>query len=241
VLTDRDRVAAARRARASGARAIVLDDGFQHLRLARDLDVVLLSADDPFPGRVLPRGPYRETEEALARADVVLVTRRAAPEEAAVDVARRASAVAPRAVTAGLSLEPDSLASLDSWLGCTPARNTRYGETLSVSSGGDSVLAVCGVGRPEAFRSSTVALVGGEVELMAFPDHHPFGPADVERIRRRAGGRPVVLTEKDAVKLGRHASEIRPALVLLEQPRWSWGEAELDAVLGSLVEEHVGR
>ncbi|MEQ1857149.1 MAG: tetraacyldisaccharide 4'-kinase, partial [Longimicrobiales bacterium] len=76
VSSGRDRVATAARARAEGAEVAVLDDGFQHHALARDLDIVLLSADDPPPGQVLPRGPYREPMEALGRADLVVVTRR---------------------------------------------------------------------------------------------------------------------------------------------------------------------
>ena len=78
VEADSDRILAAVRARDAGAAVAVLDDGFQHRRLARDLDLVILAAEDRFPGRLLPTGPYREPAASLARADVILVTRRTA-------------------------------------------------------------------------------------------------------------------------------------------------------------------
>ena len=83
VLADPDRVAGARRAVRDGASTVVVDDGFQHRRLARDLDIVLLSVEDPFPGGVLPVGPYREPAESLARAHAIVLTRRGASIEAA--------------------------------------------------------------------------------------------------------------------------------------------------------------
>src|SRR5919202_1133451 len=77
VVCDRDRVAAARWARAElGAEVFVLDDGFQHLRIARDLDIVTLDATAPWGGgRLLPRGRLREPPAALARAGCVVITR----------------------------------------------------------------------------------------------------------------------------------------------------------------------
>ena len=83
VVASPDRAGAAREAARRGADVAVLDDGFQHRRLARDADVVLLAAEERFPGRMLPAGPYREPSRALRRADLIVVTRKAAPESAA--------------------------------------------------------------------------------------------------------------------------------------------------------------
>src|SRR5215216_482156 len=85
VVCDRDRVSAARWARAElGARVFVLDDGFQHLRIARDLDVVTLDATDPWGGgHLLPRGRLREPASALARAGCVVITRSELSEDLA--------------------------------------------------------------------------------------------------------------------------------------------------------------
>ena len=239
VLVGRDRLAAAATARDAGAQAIVLDDGFQHLRIARDLNVVLLSAEDAFPGRVLPRGPYREAPDALRRADVLAVTCRRASDAEAQAVAERAARYAPGAVTAGARLAPGGLCRLAEW---TQARAAAPGPgSRVVPTAAGPVLAVCAIGRPDAFAEAVRPLVGGPVELLAFADHHPYGRRDVARIGRRAAGRPVVLTEKDAVKLAPHASALGEVWVLSEELRWSWGEAELRGRLDALAAETVGR
>jgi tetraacyldisaccharide 4'-kinase len=221
VLVDRDRVRSARRAREAGCQAAVIDDGFHHEALARDLDLVLISADDPFPAPVLPRGPYREPASALGRAGAVVVTRRAAPVERAQDIAAAIEREWPRSVVGVVSLEPGALTRLDE---TTPAR----------SRAGD-VLAVCGVARPDAFAAAVREVVRGDVELMAFADHHVYDGADAERIRRRARGRPVVTTEKDAVKLERWRAALGETLVLQDRLRWERGESALRELLDDAV------
>ena len=233
VVVGRDRVGGAAAARAAGARAAVLDDAFQHLRIARDLDIALLSADDAFPGHVLPRGPYRERPGALARAGVVIVTRRGATDAEARGVADRAGRYAPRALSAGASLAPRGVFRLGAW-----ATGGGTGHTGDTPSG--PVLAACAVGRPDAFGEAVRDVAGGPVELLTFRDHHPYGAQDVARIRRSAGGRPVIVTEKDAVKLAPHAAELGETWVLTEELRWSWGEAALRERLAALAEESVG-
>lgn len=215
VLVDRDRTRATERAKEEGARAVVLDDAFQHRRPARDLDVVLLSADDPFPGPLLPRGPYREPARALARADAVVVTRRDATPEAARGVAERAAEHAPGRVVAGAAL--------------TPAGWLRLGDPRSATlqPGPVEVLAVCGVARADAFRRAATRSGVAAAELVAFADHHAYGPADVVRLNERAAGRPIGMTEKDAVKLERWKEELGEAWVLMEELRWDWGETQL--------------
>jgi tetraacyldisaccharide 4'-kinase len=214
VLAGRDRVASARQARAAGARVAILDDGYQHHALARDLDVVLLSADDPYPGSVLPRGPYRESRAALGRADVVLVTRRAAGLERARDLARDVDRELPGRVVASVHLAGGAFRTLAGASAAPPA--------------GD-VLAVCGVARPDAFHRAVAARVAGAVELHCFPDHHVYTAADVARLVARARGRPLVVTEKDAVKLRSLASVLGQVLVLADRLDWDWGEEALRA------------
>jgi len=233
VLVDRERVGAAARARAEGARAVVLDDGFQHFGLARDLDIVLLSGDDRFPGAVLPGGPYRERPEALARADVVVVTWRGADETRARAVSEAAARYAPDALMAGLHLRPASLRSLDDWSAPEDGEEPSDGRRAPVGA----ALAVCGVARPETFRTAVEARVGGPVELVAFADHHAFGPGDAARIAARAGDRPVVVTEKDAVKLLEHRARLPAVYVLVERVGWAWGERALSARLGATAAE----
>jgi tetraacyldisaccharide 4'-kinase len=220
VFVDRDRVEAARRARAEGADVAVLDDGFQHRRLNRDLDVVLLAAEDRFPGYLLPRGPYREVPEALERADAVLVTRRTAAVDEARRVAGSVEAYVPAGATGCVHLS-DGV-----WrdLGGRPPDKTP-----------DDVLAVAAVARPDGFKASAQALLPGSVELVTFPDHHAYTRREVQRLRKRAGRRPIVMTEKDAVKLVAYRDVLGEAYVLEQRVTWDWGEREVVELLAGIV------
>ena len=186
VHADPDRHAAAEEAAREGADCVVLDDGFQHRRLARDLDVVLLAAEHRFPGPLLPRGRYREPATSLRRGHVVVLTRKTAGASEVDALAACVARVAPGLPVARARLAPRA------WRGLR-------GEAASAPRG--DVLAVSAVAGPETFHRLVADAAGGTVEPMPFPDHHAYGPSDVEAIRRRAAGRPVAVTEKDAVKL----------------------------------------
>jgi tetraacyldisaccharide 4'-kinase len=223
VIVDRDRAASAERARMMGASAVLLDDGFQHTEIRRDLDVVVMSADDPFPGHVLPRGPYRERPSAVERADAVLITRRAAKAESAFALARTVERTWPGRMAGVLALVAGDLVRWDDELAETPT--------------GD-VVAACAIARPEVFADKVRDVTGRAVELVAFPDHHPFDRRDAVRLRRAAGSRTVIVTEKDAVKLSSWIDELGDTLILRDWLRWDRGEDELrhrllDAVLGT--------
>ena len=213
VEADADRVIAAEHARDAGATVVVLDDGFQHRRLARDLDLVLLAAEDAFPGRLLPTGPYREAASSLARADVILVTRRTASSERALAVLRRAREFAPSCVGGVVRLAPAG------WLDLG-------GEQVAAPSG--DVLVVAAVARPDDFRENVAVLLGANVELLAFRDHHEYCDGDIRRITKTADGRAVVVTEKDAVKLTPWASDLSGAYVLTQRIVWELGRDEVE-------------
>ena len=216
VVAHPDRVAAVRDARARGATAAVLDDGFQHRRLARQVDLVLLAAEDPFPGRLLPRGPYREPVGSLRRAHGVIVTRRTASVEASQRLAEEVSRRFPQLVVGRLALLPGGWRTLSGEAAPEPA-----GPTLTV----------VGVARPEAVANQVRAATGAETELVALADHQAYGPRDVERMRSLAAGRTVVVTEKDAVKLQEYRSMLDPVRVLTQELRWEAGEeAVIDLV-----------
>jgi len=220
VEADPDRVAAARRARAQGAEVAVLDDGFQHRRMARDVDVVLLAAEDPFPGRLLPRGPYREPADAVDRADVVIVTRRTASPDLASALATTVSRRNPATTVAVLGLLPGP------WL-------TLGGSPTDAPEG--PILLVAGIARPEAFRSQVANATATDPQLVAFPDHHVFTAADARVLRREAGDRTLVVTEKDAVKLERHAPELGDVRVLGVRLDWEGGENEVRNLVAALA------
>lgn len=230
VVADPDRVAAARKARDRGADVAVLDDGFQHRRLYRGLDLVLLSLHDPFPGRLLPAGPYREGPQALARADAVVLTRVAGAE----DGLWTGDAEAYRAVVKRHA--PEALVAVAA---LAPAGWTDLAGAPAPAPEGP-VLAVAGVGRPRAFAAAVATALGPDVELLAFRDHHAYRGADIRRIVRRAGGRTVVTTEKDAVKLSAFVGALGGARVLRLAVRFDEGEGPLRALLEGVVPEEGG-
>ncbi len=171
-----------------GVELIVLDDGFQHLQLVRDADLVLLDADRPFGnGRMLPRGPLRERPAALSRADVVMVRTQDGllPEKLR---RRLAHLTAAKFLTARVRIS-----------GVTDGAGNAVQQKA-----GERVLAVCGIARPERFRA-TLAELGVEVaELIARPDHATYRLADAKRYAKKAevlGATAVLTTAKDAVKL----------------------------------------
>lgn len=196
VVCDRDRVAAARWARAElGAEVFVLDDGFQHLRIARDLDIVTLDATAPWGGgAMLPRGRLREPASGLARADCVVITRSelaADLEDLRREVVRvgggRAAVFTSRVRTKGLT--------------CLTGE---AGAEADVEPGSVSVGAFCAVGNPGAFFEHLRRDGFGVCYTRAFPDHHVYTRADVEAVARVAAGRgarALLTTAKDAVKL----------------------------------------
>ena len=167
----------------------LLDDGFQHLRLARDRDVVLIAADDPFGGGALPPGGLlREPAEALADAtDIVVLGDRA------VEIPPELAGLAPNAriTTARRRL-----------LGpFTPSGETRP----ALAFGSMRLLAVSGIARPERFRTALRRAGLPVFATLSFPDHHRYSPDDVADISRvldeeRCDG--VLTTGKDGVKLG---------------------------------------
>jgi tetraacyldisaccharide 4'-kinase len=191
VVRDADRVRGARTAHAIGADCVVLDDAFQHRRIARTADWVLVSAERV--GRtthVLPAGPLREPPAALARADLAIVTRKIAPLERAVAVAERIES-ATDTPSAIVHLTPHAL--VDAHDGTTRALESLRGAR---------VVAVAAVGEPDAFFTQVRELGARDVRAVAFRDHHAFTSADVARLLHVAtSAEAVVCTLKDAVKL----------------------------------------
>jgi tetraacyldisaccharide 4'-kinase len=214
------------RAAAAGRDVAVLDDGFQHRALARDLDVVLLSAET-WDGehRLLPRGPWRESISALARASAIVVTRKTATADASREIATRVHAARPGVAVATCHLAPGELAPLHG--SAAPSRP----ESLR----GERIVAVASLGDPGAF-ARQLEMMGAEVELIAYPDHHAFDGADAREIESRAGGRPVVMTRKEAVKLRSLLPAGTPALVLGQRAEMELGREALLQRLRQAVE-----
>jgi tetraacyldisaccharide 4'-kinase len=189
VFEQRERSAAAARAIALGATVLILDDAFQHRRMHRDLDIVLIAAERwRLPARLLPRGPWREPPSALGRAHVIVVTRKTA----SLAVARQAA------------LDIETLSGCASVLvHLHAARWQAVGSAPAASAPPAPAVLVSGIAEPALFAGSARAAGAVLAEELIFDDHHDYTAADVQRIIATAAGRPIVTTEKDWTKLER--------------------------------------
>ena len=223
------RVEAACAAAAAGCDVVVLDDGFQHRALARELEVVLVAVEGWRAGpRVLPRGPWREGPSALRRADVVVLTRKSAPLARAEAVEREVAPWMDGRPVACCHLAPGPLAALHGGATVEP-------EVLA----GRGVLAVAALADPSSFLAHLRAW-GAEVDAALFGDHHAFTAAEAVELARRAARRAIVMTRKDAVKLRPLLPDGMEAWVLEQTVRFDWGEEALDAALPRALERQPG-
>jgi len=195
VMPDPDRVAGAKRVLAEHPETTVflLDDGFQHRRVKRDLDIVLIDATRPFGfGRLLPRGLLRESLTGLRRADAVILTRcDLAPGEVLAELDRQIGSIV------GQTPLLHSVQSWSDYLSMAGLLNTDYLE-------GKKVFGACAIGNPEVFEKMIHAAAGEVLEVRLFDDHHTFTKEEAHGLIRAAtdrGADVVVVTEKDWVKL----------------------------------------
>lgn len=219
VWAGRDRRVSAMAAVDQGANVLVMDDGFQHRRMARDVDVVLVAAE-AWTGTapMLPRGPWREPLRALRRARILVVTRRSADSERARQVVREVARIVPCPV-ACVYLAPGG------W-------NNAAGITRPGTP--PECVAVAAIGQPEAFADQAREAGAAVTDLLQFPDHYHYGPDDVAAIRRVAGHRDLVTTAKDAVKL-RKLLDPNTLWVLDQQLVVEEGEDALTEILARLA------
>ncbi|MFZ0641129.1 MAG: tetraacyldisaccharide 4'-kinase [Candidatus Acidiferrales bacterium] len=172
-----------------GVDCFVLDDGFQHLQLARDVDVVMIDATKPFAGgHVLPSGRLREPISALRRADVVVIHRSAEHVPAIEAMIRRYS-------PAPIYFSQTKLLGLEMYRGV---------ETASAAAKKRKFFAFCGIGNPSAFLADLknwgIPVLGHEI----FRDHHRYTERDMSRLAEEAAAAradALICTEKDLYDL----------------------------------------
>ncbi len=187
VISSADRIAAGREAiKDFGTECFVLDDGFQHLRLARDLNIVTIDATNPWGGgSLLPYGRLREKPEGLSRADCVVITR--CDQVESVEGLREEILQLTGQPIFQSYMRPVRVSSL---------KNSS--ETLAPPA---RVAAFCAVGNPHSFFEN-VKQMGFEVGLQkSFPDHHVYSQDEIDSLIRDAGAMSLITTAKDAVKL----------------------------------------
>ena len=212
---------------------LVLDDGFQHRRLGRDLDIVLLDALEPFGhGHLLPRGLLREPLDALRRADLVVLSR------ANLISAERRNAIRT---------------SVERRCGPIPWAEACHAPRDLLKDGGDPepidsikgrrIVAFCGLGNPEGFRRTLLGLGLEPIDFRTFPDHHPYRRADVESLvdwARSSGAALALTTQKDSVKLCLPSLGPVPLRALRIGIEVLEGAESLDDALGRVASAAVG-
>lgn len=195
-LQGADRVALAQSAiEELQSEVLILDDGFQHRRLHRDLDIVLVDATSPWGlGHVFPRGLLRESRQNLRRAGLILLTR--CDQVQANELAQLETTAA--AIAPGVPIMRSSHAAM-AWV------NAEGHEQPIASFADRPVAAFCGIGNPESFSTALAGLRMPPVSFRRFPDHHAYTRDDVEDLRAWAGTQPkdciLATTQKDLVKL----------------------------------------
>ncbi len=237
---DPDRARGARALLERGVDAVILDDGFQHRRLHRDLDLVLLDLTRPWglpavhPGdepvcALLPRGLLREPPAALARADLIVLTRTdQAPASAREGLLARLTELAPGKPVAFSVHRPRGLRKVHG------ARERADTSMLR----GKRVELLSALGNPEAFEKSVRALGADVLAHRRFPDHHAYSTGDLAGLG--AAGGLLLTTTKDAVKLRALAAPSSVDLWALEiELALGEGAAVLAALLDALPEDRA--
>jgi tetraacyldisaccharide 4'-kinase len=226
-VADRDRVAGALSAAAAGADCVVLDDGFQHRRLARDLDVVAVDATDPFGcGRLFPRGLLREPLGGLARAHAVVLTRADAVDAATRRDIHAALRAACRRRQPGVWAEAEH----------RPVMLRRWtADALHLDAlRGRRVAAFAGIGNPAAFRATLATLGADLVDFHALADHHDYAATELATLAARARAARadlLVTTLKDLVKIRRDDLDAVPLAALEISIRMTSGADDLAALI----------
>lgn len=197
VITDPDRVRGSRFAiREFGVDTIILDDGMQHLRLQRQLEIVLIDATCPFGyDYLLPRGLLRESLKGLRRATHIFITK--ARDIDVTPIVSRIRTYNPTAEIIACYYEPQMLV------------NVHSGEIVPLDEIRDrNVFVVTGIAEPSGFVQLVKELGATVQQVMTFPDHHRFRRAEIEEIYQTAAqmsADAILITEKDSVRFPRRA------------------------------------
>jgi len=207
---------------------LILDDGFQHLQLARDLDILLMDASCPLNGEgLLPAGRLREPLSAMSRANVIVLTRTEAAPGAHEAIEKLSQFPVFAAATRLIGFR-------------------RYGAGIQLQPaqeiGGGPFFAFCGLGNPEAFfrdlQAWGLAICGRTV----FPDHHRYTARDLLRITqagRNTGAEAFITTEKDAQNLSGLKFDGAPLYISVIEMALS-PEADFRNILDRVLKEKMG-
>jgi tetraacyldisaccharide 4'-kinase len=182
----------AQQAAAAGADVILVDDGLQHRRLHRDLEIVVVDARQPVSnGYVVPLGGLREPASALGRADVVVLTHHEGMSADHLESVKATLGAYRRGVQVVLGRHTP--------LGVRPAGGGDLQPPESLA--GQELYLFCGIASPDGFRQTVEDLGAHVTGIMGFPDHHEFTAASLAAVRSEARTAQLICTEKDAAKV----------------------------------------
>lgn len=242
-LLNKNRVKAVQQAISEyGAEVVILDDGFQHRRLGRTLDLVLLDMSSPWGyGHLLPRGMLRESKRGLRRADLVMLTRVDQVESEAVSqVQQEQKRQRPKLKGKNKKRKPAPNEAIEVSFPPESLLNAS-GESVNLSQyRGEKIGAFCGIGNPVAFENSLREQGLETVFFKAFPDHHHYYDQELNEVieqTREAGGNFVVTTLKDLVKIEKDSWKHLPIWALTTGIQFNANRELLDDQLEKLAEK----
>ncbi|MDR1966751.1 MAG: tetraacyldisaccharide 4'-kinase [Synergistaceae bacterium] len=212
VVVSRDRYEGVRYLRELGADVVVADDAFQHRKIGRDLDIVLIDATCPFGnGKLFPSGILRERQEALLRSDIVILTKTEQAEGGAVETLKERISrwVSPDSVfTARVEVE--------SWIEITGDGFSEYRPEAGNTVPKGRFISFSAIGNPKSFYRSLLSMGLDIVKNCEYRDHHMFNWRDIDSLERQAsilGATAFICTEKDLQNMPEHPSLLYPLYV----------------------------
>ncbi len=197
VLVGQDRFRSSNRAvKLYGSDTAILDDGFQHWELARDLNIVLIDSRNPFGnGHLFPRGVLREPKRSIERADVIVFTKNNGSSAGTESIRKEVIAISKNAIILEAAHAPKHL---------YEGRARSVHDLSAVRA--KRVILLSSIGDPLYFEETVIGLGADVIEHIKFPDHHDYRKKDIERVTARCDERHfdfIITTEKDIVKLNR--------------------------------------
>lgn len=224
-LQNRDRVRSSQKAvEEFGAEVLLLDDGFQHRRLRRDLEIVLIDAMNPWGyGHLLPRGLLREPLSGLKRADLIVITRADHVDESVIEkIVERIASIRGTPDHVRVAYPPSRLISHEE-------SSQDIGDYQ-----GKKVAAFCGIGNPEGFRKMLKSIDLEPVWFKAFPDHHHFTGEDFQQMETELKEKKIevlLTTQKDLVKFPKGSISSFPLYAVQIETKVLFGEELLEKAL----------
>lgn len=226
-----------------GAEVAILDDGYQHWQLERDLDILLVDAVNVFGnGYILPRGTLREPISHISRADICLMTKVDQAAAGSCDYIRETvHRYNPEARIVESIHQPRCFIPLTEWYVNIASQGIDIAQMR-----GKRIMAVSAIGNPASFEQTLSDLGAVIIESLRYPDHHDYAMSEMTDIFQQAenaGAEAIVITEKDAVKIPADVAREKwsiPIYVICVEVNFQKGSEGLADLLKKRLAERLG-